>query len=260
MTSPAKSSATVTVLGSGTFIPNLKKNASGYLLELADKKIIIDCGSGTLLQLEKLGKELYKELDYIFITHLHPDHTSDLAALMQVLEWFPNSGRKKELVLVGPKGTNDFYDKFLLPIIGPNENKKFKITVQEIKERLSFADFRVETLKAKHPGNCLIYKFSTDQKKLVYSGDTGYVPKMVEFAQDADVLILECTHPSREKNGWDGHLNAEQCAKIAKESNSKQLILSHLPRDEEDNQNKLKIVKKEFPNVALTYDLMEIVL
>ncbi len=255
-----KSSAIVTVLGSGTFIPNLKRNAPGYLLELADKKILIDCGSGTLLQLEKLKKELYKELDYIFITHLHPDHTSDLAALMQLLEWFPNYDRKKKLILAGPKGTSRLYGKFLLPIIGPNENKKFKITVQEIKEKLSFADFQVETLKAKHPGNCLIYKFKADQKKLVYSGDTGYVQKLVEFAQDADLLILECTHPSQKKNGWDGHLNAEQCAEIAKKSGCKQLILSHLPGDEKDNQNKLKIVKKDFPNAALAYDLMEIML
>jgi len=253
-----KTMVKATVLGSGTFIPNLKRNAPGYLLEFADKKILIDCGSGTLLQLEKLGKELYTELDYIFITHLHPDHTSDLAALMQLLEWLPNFEREKELIVVGPKGISKLYNKSFLPIIGLNENRRFKITVQEIKDNLLFAEFRVETIKAKHPGHCLIYKFSADQKKLVYSGDTGYVPKLAKFAEKADLLILECTHPSQEKKGWDGHLNAEQCADIAKKAGCKQLILSHLPRDEEDNQNKLKVVKKEFPNVALAYDLMEI--
>lgn len=253
-----KSTVKLTVLGSGTFIPNLNRNFPGYLLEFDNKKILIDCGSGTLLQLEKLNKELYKELDHIFITHLHPDHTSDLAALMQVLEWHPHLKREKELILVGPKGINKFYHKFLLPIIGSNPQRRFRITVQEIKDNLLFSNFQAEAVKAKHPGNCLIYKFSVGQKKIIYSGDTGYVEKLTKFAKDADLLILECTHPSQEKNGWDGHLNANECAGIAAKAGCKKLILSHLHQDEDDNQQKLKIVEKKFPNVALAYDLMEI--
>ena len=42
------------VLGSGTCVPSLERNAPGYLLEAGSKKLLIDCGSGTLLQLERV--------------------------------------------------------------------------------------------------------------------------------------------------------------------------------------------------------------
>ncbi|MBU0459219.1 MAG: MBL fold metallo-hydrolase [Nanoarchaeota archaeon] len=246
----------VTVLGSGTFIPNLKRNAPGYLLEFNGKKILIDCGSSTLLQLEKIKSESYKELDYIFITHTHTDHVSDLDALLHVLKW--NKGREKELVFVGPKEFKDFYLNYLEPII--EGNCDFKIMVKEIEDNFNFEDFNVEAIRTKHTDNTnsVAYKFIIDNKRIIFSGDMGYDEKFIEFSQDGDLLILECTISTTEKNGWNGHLNAEQCAEIAKKANPKKLILTHLHKDEKDNQKKLEIVKKEFPNVELAYDLMEI--
>ena len=65
------------VLGSGTCVPSLKRSAPAYYLEAEGKQILIDCGGGTLLQLEKIGKS-YKDIDAVFITHTHPDHIADL--------------------------------------------------------------------------------------------------------------------------------------------------------------------------------------
>ena len=65
------------VLGSGTCVPSLKRNAPGYYIEAEDYRILVDCGSGTLLQLERAGRN-YKDLDAVFITHRHPDHFADL--------------------------------------------------------------------------------------------------------------------------------------------------------------------------------------
>jgi len=46
----------VTILGSGTGIPSLQRNAAGYLLEVGGLECLIDCGSGTLLRLERVQK------------------------------------------------------------------------------------------------------------------------------------------------------------------------------------------------------------
>ena len=244
----------VTILGSGTFIPNLKRNAAGYLLEADGKKVLIDCGSGTLLQLEKIKPKLYEELDYIFITHTHVDHISDLDALLHVLKW-NKSERTKRLNFVGPVGFKEYYQSHLSPIVG--ETDKFEINVSEISE---FSDFNVESIKTKHTEEppSIAYKFEFEGNKFVFSGDTGYFNEFVDFCKNSDILILECTIATTAKEHWDGHLNAEQCLEIASKSNCKKLILSHLPADEEDNQKKLEIVKKEFENVELAYDLMEI--
>jgi ribonuclease BN (tRNA processing enzyme) len=41
------------ILGSGTCVPSLKRSAPAYYLEAGGRQILIDCGCGTLLQLEK---------------------------------------------------------------------------------------------------------------------------------------------------------------------------------------------------------------
>ena len=148
----------VTVLGSGNFIPNLKRNAPGYLLEFNEKKILVDCGSGILLQLEKIRNQLYQELDYIFITHTHIDHVSDLDALLHVLKW--NKGRTKELVFIGPKGFELFYETHLAPVV--ETSNEFKITIKEIENKLNFDGFNVESIKTKHTENTnsIAYKFN----------------------------------------------------------------------------------------------------
>ena len=69
------------VLGSGTGIPNIKRQAPGYLLTVDGKRILLDSGPGTLQRLIHYGVT-YQDIDYILYTHLHPDHTLDLAAIL----------------------------------------------------------------------------------------------------------------------------------------------------------------------------------
>jgi len=54
----------LTILGSGTCVPSLKRNSPSNYLKIDDKQILIDCGSGTLLQLEKANLS-YKEIGFI---------------------------------------------------------------------------------------------------------------------------------------------------------------------------------------------------
>jgi len=89
-------------------------------------------------------------------------------------------------------------------------------------------------------------------RKIVISGDTIPLSKMIDFAKDADVLIHEATFDSSlEDVSFEyGHTTARQAAEIAKEANVGELYLTHIsPRynngkDLEDEAN--KIFKKSF--------------
>jgi ribonuclease BN (tRNA processing enzyme) len=74
------------VLGSGTGVPSLVRNAPGYFTEALGQELLLDCGSGTLLQMERVGKR-YHTLDAVLMTHTHPDHIGDLESGKTRLAW-----------------------------------------------------------------------------------------------------------------------------------------------------------------------------
>lgn len=91
----------VTILGTGTFFISSKRSGPSYLLEAYGKKILIDCGPGALLRLSEMSIRL-EELDYIFISHFHADHTSDLFALQmnfRINDFYTKEKYKTPIVL-----------------------------------------------------------------------------------------------------------------------------------------------------------------
>ena len=102
----------LTILGSGTCVPDLKHSSPANFLKIAGKNIMIDFGPGTLHQLLK-AKVNYKIIDYVFITHFHPDHISEIDSFLQALDWTPNFNRTKDLILIGPVGLKNFYQKII---------------------------------------------------------------------------------------------------------------------------------------------------
>lgn len=68
--------------------------------------------------------------------------------------------------------------------------------------------------------------------KLVFVGDAGRTDNLIEFAQNADGLIIEATYIETDADMARrfGHLTAAQSARLAREANVGQLYLTHLSR------------------------------
>ena len=94
--------------------------SSGYLLSFDGRaRILVDAGGGTFERIGQIGVDL-SALDQILLTHLHIDHTSDLAAI--IMHLYMND-RKRPITLVGPcgrPGNNDAPENFD-PQPGANE-------------------------------------------------------------------------------------------------------------------------------------------
>jgi ribonuclease BN (tRNA processing enzyme) len=99
----------VTILGSGSFFVSKDRSGPAYLLEANDKKFLIDCGPGTLNRLSQLGVAL-EDIDYILLSHFHPDHTSDLFALQMSFRLRDFFGEQdyKTPIIYGPAGVESF--------------------------------------------------------------------------------------------------------------------------------------------------------
>jgi ribonuclease Z len=92
--------------------------------------------------------------------------------------------------------------------------------------------------------------------KVVYSGDTKPCENMLEISKNADLLIHDGTFLEEEEG--KAHADVKQAAKIAKEANVKQLILTHISRRYTDARELEEEAKKIFPNTRVAFDFMKI--
>ena len=83
----------------------------------------------------------------------------------------------------------------------------------------------------------------------------------VKIAQDSDLLICESTYADAEKEIAKEyhHLTTKQAAEIAKKSNSKNLILTHISQRYENNEKMLvKEAREIFKESAIAEDFMRV--
>lgn len=241
----------LTILGSGTCVPSLKRSAPASLIKTGSLHILIDCGPDTLHQLEK-AKVGYKKIDFIFIGHYHPDHTSNLISFVQALNHTPKYTHKKDLTIVGPPGFKKWYKKYINSFPLPNT---YRLVVKEIEKKMTIGSLKVTTSKTVHTPDSLAYRFTAKGKSVTITGDTGFTNSLAKFAKNSDLLLIECTYPNSMKS--DGHLTPYECALIANDANVKKMILTHIHSVFSEKQI-FNPTKKDFPRTVLAKDLMKV--
>ncbi len=234
----------------------MRRSASCYFLENQGHEFLVDCGSGSLLQLERVGRS-YKTIDAVFFTHIHPDHVSDLVPLIHALKATPGFRREKPLKLLGPRDFPEFFNRYIQPVV--RTPKHFSLEVGEVEATFEYAGLRCSTAATVHSEHLhsLAYRFEQGERSLVLSGDCDYDPGIIAFSRGAKVLVVDCSFPQALK--VEGHLSGMECGQVAAEANVGQLILSHLYPVPQGEDTRLQEARAAFPGkVQLAEDLMEI--
>jgi ribonuclease BN (tRNA processing enzyme) len=223
----------ITTLGSGTFFVDKNVSASAFLVEVDSKKILIDCGPGTLIKLSEAGYEP-SDIDYVFITHLHPDHVSDLFPLFMnymLDDAFGDEPIDKYPVFYGP----DILEKYmrdyshLTQLHAYDHSEKLEIRKYDLEFELG--DLKVKTYDVVHKpfgvdteGYAL--RFEYGDKVLAFSGDSADCPGVRDVCKDADLFICDCSFPkSRERD--DIHMNTAEIGEISEAGGVKEVMLDH---------------------------------
>ena len=55
----------------------------------------------------------YRDVDYLFYTHIHPDHVLDLVPFLLATKHTPGMVRTKPLYILGPPGFRDFFNRLM---------------------------------------------------------------------------------------------------------------------------------------------------
>jgi ribonuclease Z len=143
----------ITFLGTGSMIPNSRRNHPAFLLTHEGENILIDCGEGTQIQFRRAKLNPCK-ITRILITHWHGDHTFGLPGLLRTLS---SSGYKKKLFIYGPKGFKSHMEEMFKAF---GEIKEFPIEIKEVSGKfLETRDFYIEAEKMIHVQPCNAYSF-----------------------------------------------------------------------------------------------------
>jgi ribonuclease BN (tRNA processing enzyme) len=218
----------VIILGSGTGVPYYPRNSSGYCIKINDTPLLFDMGAGIVRRMLEAGID-YKTTEHLFISHRHPDHTSDLIPFFFAMNYTPQYKRTTPFYLYGPDGFPEIMKKMMdiYPWMLP---RHFHLEMKEMakKTEVSGESWMVRSQPVIHGDvTAVSYRIETQGKVIAYSGDSGYCDSLIENAKDADLLIIECSFPSRlELKGV--HLNTREVAEVASKAGAKKLILTHL--------------------------------
>src|SRR5689334_19278551 len=90
----------ITLLGTGTPAPSLKRQSSGYLIEAGNDLIVFDHGPSAHQRLIESGHRA-TDVTHAFFSHLHYDHCMDYGRLV-LQRWDQGAGRIPDLQVYGP--------------------------------------------------------------------------------------------------------------------------------------------------------------
>jgi len=243
------------VLGSGTPNPDPNRAGSAYALVVNETPYLVDFGPGIIRRAASLsppwGGEIeamtVKNFEHAFLTHIHSDHSAGLADLL-LTPWV--MGRDAKLNLFGPIGLEQmaastlkaFEDDINYRINGtqPSNKTGYKYNFHLLDEGLIYKDknIMVEAFKVPHGGfdDAYGFRFTSEDKVIVFSGDTGPSKTLEKFASGADILVHEVYSNSgflEKTQDWqkyhqEHHTSTFEVGEIASRAKPKLLILSHI--------------------------------
>jgi ribonuclease Z len=244
------------ILGSGTPNPDPERYGSGYAVIVNESAYIVDFGPGIVRRISAMsptwgGHFPSMELQNIntaFLTHIHSDHSGALADLI-LTPWI--MGRDAPLKLYGPSGleamskniTEAYIDDINYRLYGsqPANELGFKTNVTEIVDDGSiYKDKNVEVIAFKNNHgdfkNSFGFLFITDDKRILFSGDTAVSANLKKYGNDLDILVHEVfsseTFVNKTKD-WQiyhqaHHTSSIDLGIIAAELQPKKLVMSHI--------------------------------
>jgi ribonuclease BN (tRNA processing enzyme) len=221
----------LTVVGCSPAWPNPGGAQSGYLVESADGRLLLDCGPGVLPRLR--AAEGWPRVDAIAITHLHLDHWGDLVPWVWGLRFGPAAELPRPRLFLPPGGRETLAR--LGEDLGSRDMFEGTFEIEEYADGAEFetAGSRVTPHRVLHYEMLAFgFRVSDNGATLAYSGDSGPSDALPELARDADVFICEATllAPNPE-GGVRGHLAVAEADAAFRASGAKRLLITHRPAE-----------------------------
>jgi len=223
----------LTILGSSAAYPRAGGACSGYLVAEGKTKLLLDCGTGVMSNLQKVAA--LKDVNHIVISHPHADHCFDLIPYRYALIRPSNKALHPHLYL--PPGGKEA----LLKVVSAFNNSPtffsayFRVEEYNPEAGLKLGSLSIEFASVKH--YIASYAMAIcGSKRLVYSADSGLCDELTELAKGADLFLCEATRGNPGDAEW-GHLEGGEVGALARKAKVKRLMLTHFWPDHNYSKN-----------------------
>lgn len=236
----------VTLLGTGSPLLSMKRFGPSILVEAGNERLLFDAGRGAALRLSQLNI-LPGEIDKLFLTHLHSDHTIGIPDLW-LTGSLPAAGKRAtELKIWGPAGTKEMMmnlEKAFaedIEVRKKNQNDALQgLTAigHDITEGIVYEHngVQVEAFLVDHKAiePSYGYRVNYNGHSVVMSGDTRYNENLIRHAKGTDLLIHEVAAAKPEEllpatqKVLDIHTTPEEAGKVFDQVKPKLAVYSHI--------------------------------
>ena len=269
----------VVLLGTGT--PNAEPDRSGpsTAIVVGEYAYLVDFGPGVVRRAAAAKRAgiaalAPSRLAWAAVTHLHSDHTAGYADLV-FTPWV--LGRRHPLRVYGPAGLDVMTERLLeayaedvrerLEGFEPANETGWRVEVFEVEPGRIYQDERVaiDGFLVNHGAwPAYGYRFTTEDRTIVVSGDTAPFPGWEEAYGDCDVLVHEVQSAAglvRREPAWRAyheavHTTGVQLADVAARVRPGLLVLTHVLLHGETEDDLLSEIRVRYDgNVVLGRDL-----
>src|SRR4051794_15189042 len=229
----------LTVLGKSPSWQDAGGACSGYLIEEGGTAVVVDCGNGVFSKLRRFRD--YTRVDAVVISHLHADHFLDLVPFSYALTYaprqqpvpvdrWPGTDQPARPLLLAPHGAVDTFRR----VVGSWGNEDLIENAFRIEEYAADAKPEVGPLRFSFksvPHFTETFAIRVEDSGggcLAFGADSRPTIDLVEFATEADLLLIEATLPRPERSGQRGHLTPREAGEHAKAADVRRVVLTHI--------------------------------
>lgn len=268
----------LTLLGTGCPQVDVNRYGPANLVRAGGQSFLVDCGSGVTQRLLGAGSN-GGQIDALLLTHLHSDHVVDLFQLV-ISSW--HQARDRPQRVLGPPGTKRMVEAMLAMWKPEYEQRiahekrpsmralELEVTEFGEGEIWSQSGVTVRAVAVRHQPVRFAFGFvfESEDRRLVFSGDTAYCPELIESGKGADVLVHECfihglmkPGPGRTAEGLAAvasyHTLSHEVGKVAAAMKARCLVLNHFVPVAFDRAELLAEVRRDYAGpIVIGEDLM----
>src|SRR6266536_2609845 len=192
-------------------------------------RVWVDTGSGTLANL--LRHTTLPELDAIWLSHLHVDHSSDLPVAYHALRYGDFDTPPPPVPVYGPAGWAERMAAFILGEPAPAIEEAFQVHELHDREQVRLGPLELTAVATLHSVETYGVRAASAAATLAYSADSGPCDALAELAAGADLFLCEATWTKWPEGTNPIHMTPTLAGEWAARSGAHRLVLTHLRSD-----------------------------